>query len=218
MRVHIFERSRIRGGTMRSCIVVALTTGLLAVFSPTGMMAQEDHTIEVTPFIGGALNLGQVSEPFVDDEGLENQTAVDDALAFGFRLGLALAPRLTVEVTSAAVPTSVSVSDGNFFVGFKTDIYMLNLGVAYGLGDPGSDLRPFVVAGGGVKRYSGSFETETDPSVDIGGGLRLRMGGSTDLRVEIRDHMSSFEAVPEGEDAQFQHDILLTMGVSFGLF
>lgn len=84
---------------------------------------------------------------------------------------------------------------------------------------------PFVVLGGGVKRYDftredlGDEGTEAvlsdsnDLTAHFGVGLDLGLGGIRG-RLEVQDLMSRFDA--EGIEPEFQHDLFFTVGLVLG--
>jgi hypothetical protein len=86
-------------------------------------------------------------------------------------------------------------------------------------------VRPFVLLGGGWKRYD--FDTDelddgvvaavlndsNDLTAHLGLGVELGLGGLR-LLVELQDLASRFDE--EGVDARFQHDLFLTLGVALG--
>jgi hypothetical protein len=86
-------------------------------------------------------------------------------------------------------------------------------------------LQPFVLLGGGVKRYDFTREdledeglrrvlTDTnDATAHLGLGVQIALGGFTAL-VELQDLVSNFSA--EGVDSRFQHDLFLTLGLALG--
>jgi hypothetical protein len=86
-------------------------------------------------------------------------------------------------------------------------------------------VRPFVLLGGGVKRYGFTADDLDDEGVEavlsdendltghLGLGAELGLGGLSVL-VEVQDLVSRFDA--EGVDARFQHDLFFTIGVALG--
>lgn len=86
-------------------------------------------------------------------------------------------------------------------------------------------VHPFVVVGGGVKRYDFTREDLGDEGVEavlsdsndatahFGLGLDLG-GGGLRGRVEVQDLMSRFDAA--GVEAEFQHDLFFTVGLVIG--
>ncbi len=83
-------------------------------------------------------------------------------------------------------------------------------------------IRPYVLAGGGVKRYSFGGDradafggARTDVALQMGGGVQARLG-RVNVVAEAADLVSRFR--PDGWSQRFtQHDLALTMGVRLGL-
>jgi hypothetical protein len=83
---------------------------------------------------------------------------------------------------------------------------------------------PYLFAGGGLKEYEftlsqessiEAFRNDSDPTFHFGGGVDLGLGPLA-LNAELGDYVSWFEPDPTLE-ARPQHDIFLTIGLSFGL-
>ena len=84
-----------------------------------------------------------------------------------------------------------------------------------------SPLQPYLFAGGGLKQYDvteenvESFEEESDPTLHVGGGIGVRLGGF-ELNAEVGDYISWYE-LQEGADTEVQHDIFASIGFSIGI-
>jgi hypothetical protein len=83
---------------------------------------------------------------------------------------------------------------------------------------------PYLFAGGGLKHYDftlsvdstiDEFRNESDPTFHFGGGIDLGLGPLA-LVAEIGDYVSWYEPDPTLE-AQEQHDMFVTVGLSIGL-
>ncbi len=86
-------------------------------------------------------------------------------------------------------------------------------------------LQPYLVLGGGVKRYDFTRDDLVDENVravlsdanDVTGHLGLGVEfdlGPAGILVELQDLVSNFEA--EGSESSFQHDLFFTVGVALG--
>lgn len=194
---------------------LALGLVLSVVGQPTA--AQDRSTLEITPLYVNGFLQGEIAELVVDDETGETFTAsLHDAVGYGLIATVRLGPRLSLELSSTVIPTEFSVesesgSEG-FSAGAEMDLNVLAADITYRFREPGSPVRPFVTAGGGVKLYDGEDE---DATWGIGAGILLEPEWPGTLRVEVRDRISTFD----GFDAErTQHDILLGAGIVFGLF
>jgi hypothetical protein len=86
-------------------------------------------------------------------------------------------------------------------------------------------VQPFVLLGGGWKRYDfdvdelddgvvgAVLDDSNDLTAHLGIGVELGLGG-TRLLFELQDLASRFDE--EGVEARFQHDLFLTVGVALG--
>lgn len=190
--------------------------GLLALVSAP-LPAQDRSTVEITPLYLNGFLQGDIAEPIVDEETGERFTAsLDDAVGFGLVAGIRFGDRLSLELSTALIPTGFLLeSEGRsegIGAGADMDLTVLAADVGYRFLEPGSTVRPFVTAGGGFKLYDGEDE---DATWGIGGGVFLEPGWPGTLRVEIRDRVSTFDSFG---DEKVQHDILLGAGLVLGLF
>lgn len=173
--------------------------------------------MEVTPGLGAGFFLADVSDPFETDDGTQFRVSIDDAFALALTIGWRLTKRVTIEAGVATVPSQIAARGGGVSVGFDTDVTLLGGSIVYNFRGEAARGWPFLVGGAGMVAYSGAFGTERDPMWSIGGGYRLDLSGLLGFRFELRDYMSSFEAVPEGEEPRFQNDVLITVGLVFSL-
>jgi hypothetical protein len=103
---------------------------------------------------------------------------------------------------------------------------------------PEAPVRPFIVAGGGVKLYSGTgTESEVQPLssaafltktsqveglISVGGGLKWAVGQNTQLRLEVHDYLTPFPknviAPAAGSKVGgWLQDFVVSVGLSFGV-
>lgn len=204
----------------RLVVVLGLATAFLSAGTPSGLSGQEDGKLEVTGTLANGFFYGGVGSSFSTDQGIENTVGLDDGLGVGLRVGWRFSDRVTGELAVTSFPTEIVVRGGQFTVGFDADVTMTEGTFLYHLGDPQAPIRPFLAAGGGAVSYAGSFRTEWDGMWNVGGGVRLELGDLVDLRFDLRDYMSSFDALEnvENEDARFQNHVVLSTGLVFSLF
>lgn len=93
-------------------------------------------------------------------------------------------------------------------------IYRLLVGPLGGL------LDPYVAAGAGVRHVSFSFDDPllvdgTDPMGTLAAGIRTSLGRRFHWTLEVRDHISVFEAVDA--EGRLQNDLMVTVGFGVGL-
>ena len=171
-------------------------------------------TLEVTPFAGATL--------FTSD--LIGDTSLDGGAAVGGHLGLRLSPRIGIEGTFSYAPTDFEGTAGffdgadGFFDGGDTNVFMYGGGLNFYAPTYSSRIDPFFSAGAGAKTYD--FETggsETDFMGYFGPGVVIGLNPALGLRLEARDYISKFDSGVAGSDSEWQHDVLITAGLSLRL-
>jgi hypothetical protein len=58
-------------------------------------------------------------------------------------------------------------------------------------------------------------DARTDFTASVGGGVDFRLTPLWALRLDVRDFISVFDPDIGASDSEIQHDLLLTVGVSF---
>ena len=178
--------------------------------------------VEFGAFAGAFIPTSDLTDEF----GTERITQAHDAgLVVGARIGAQLSS-ITLEGSVALIPTNLTTESATLGVSASADqtIISADASVLLNLGG-GAFFEPFLAAGVGVKNYSEDdpstppgFESGMDVSFNVGVGGRMRLTQTTAIRVDIRDHISSFDAfdlLPEsGQDPKLQNDILVTVGIS----
>jgi hypothetical protein len=76
-------------------------------------------------------------------------------------------------------------------------------------------LQPYLLAGAGVKRYSGEGDDQSKFTGHVGAGADLKLG-PIGLLAEINDYISSFEDETTG-DSKLQNDVFISLGFRIGL-
>lgn len=184
------------------------------------------QSFEGNVFAGGALMVSDLSDEFTIGTGTGSETAVqshDNGLTLGARLGLRWTA-FALEGTVAVVPTKlVTRLENSPDITEDQTILILGADALYSVSS-GRFLEFFVAAGGGLKSYSaddpaGGFESGVDPMVNVGGGAQLFIAPNVAIRFDLRDYISRFDAfasIPDAnEPEKTQHDILLTLGISY---
>lgn len=202
--------------------VVTLLISLL-VLPPSPARAQAGFDGSV--FAGGAFFLADLA-PEVN--GLTRSH--ENGVAFGARAG-ARWPRFTLEGEFSYVPTKVAVKTSDGFEATENQnltIFGVNALVNFPLS---LQWEAFLGAGAGLKSYtaldpttkignfSAGFEGGSDFTFNVGGGFRLWVHDQWNVRLDVRDYISTFDAFDltssKGEMTQTQHDLLLTLGLSW---
>ena len=202
---------------------VALCLGVLLL--PNGRAAAQGAEFELSPFVGGAFFLSDLSPARNGTVGAATVNGLiqsnETSFAVGGRVGLSFGA-VAVEGTFAYIPTEIAtVGD----VTHSADQGILLLGADVLLKKAVSPFFGVFAAGGvGIKSSSADdpfeelqlqplgFSSGTDFMFDVGGGIWLDLFPSAALRFDVRDYISSFEVLGE---TTTQHDLLITAGLSW---
>jgi len=176
-------------------------------------MAQEFHHLDISGGLVNGFFLNDVDTVFTSDAGVRNHLRVDDGAGLSLRVGWRFSPRLSVEGRYVLIPTRISAVGGSLVGGAETDVTLAGGGITYRLSNS-RRISPYLRIGGGVVSYASDFSTDRDPTVSAGGGVRIDVGDRLDLRLELLDCMSSFNAT---EPSHFQNDLLFTTGLVISL-
>jgi hypothetical protein len=203
-------------------LVVALSLALLLLPASS---ARAQVGFEGSVNAGGAFFLADLAEEI---NGLTR--AHESSLALGAKAGARWA-RFSLEGELSYVPTKVVVKTSDGFEATE-DQNLTIFGVAALLNFPLSlQWEAFLAAGAGLKSYSAEdpttklgnfapgFESGSDFTFNVGGGFRLWIQDRLNLRLDVRDYISTFDAFEltsqKGELTQTQHDLLVTLGLGW---
>lgn len=219
------RRSSASGTTPAAAALPAL---LLALAAAAGPAAAQPGPIEspvkiefnaqggvLTP--AASLTEGLVTAPPSSDPSL-NPLELSDAFALGGGAGLQLPAGFGVEgqllfspgVDLRTVDSGTVLSDADFLAVTGHVVYRLPIPI----------LKPFVGAGGGVRRLSfddpSVLETDgaTDATASLLAGAYLSLIPGWTVRVEARDYISGFED-PRVDDTKLQNDLAFMAGLSW---
>ena len=167
---------------MRKRILLAAAL-CAALATPAASEPQGSH-FEITPFGGWTWLDGEISKvsgvPLTDD------------VYFGGRLGYLFTSLIGAEVAAGVTPTVEAVPNGrdvDFFHGSG------NLLLTPWNGRRGG---PFLFGGVGMAqtKVAGAAESQSDMSLEYGGGLRLWLSDVVGLRMEVRSIYSKADGTP----------------------
>ena len=180
---------------------------------------------EGSVFVGAALPTQNLTDEFALNVDGAVRTALqshENALTFGANAGVRW-DRLAVEGQFAYIPTNILTEiSGLEDVTTDQTILMFSGNVLYDI-LPGDFFDVFVVGGAGIKSYSaddpaGGFSAGSDFMFNFGAGGRLAVTEVLALRLDVRDYISTFDAFEDAnsdEGAKTQHDVLITIGLSY---
>ena len=205
--------------------IVALVISLI-LFSASEVRAQVGF--EGSVFAGGAFFMTDLAKEL---NGLTRSH--ENGFALGARAG-ARWPRFSLEGELSYVPTNVVVKSSDGFEATESQSLTM-FGVTALVNFPLSlQWDAFLAAGAGAKSYTATdpttklgnpgqfpagFESGTEVMFNVGGGFRLWIQDRWNVRLDLRDYISTFDAfasTPQaGELSQTQHDLLFTLGLGW---
>lgn len=198
---------------MRIALICIVATTVLALHA----VPADAQSVKLTPRVGVYVPLTDLGTR----EDVEQTIRLDNSLAVGLgiefnlpALPFNLRANLDYATDAAVTEEGVDQEAGRTTLLALTGDVVLRLPRIIAL-------QPYVFAGGGLKQYGfdtddpGAFRDSSDPTLHLGGGLDLGFQ-SFALTAQIGDYISWYE-LREG-DSQIQHDLFITIGVSFGLF
>ena len=192
---------------------------LFALFlSPNqALEAQAPMKMEFTAFAGAMIFPGDLASELLGCMGLVCDRIQDVGMKAGVAVGAHAGARFgpwSVEGTLAFAPSSVEgVSTLGPTVSMDTNLLIYGVDVLYTLPSENPLMEFFLAGGLGAKTHSpADWESQTNVTGNLGGGVRVWMSPTMALRFEGRDYISSFEG--EGE-SKLQNDLLFTVGLSY---
>lgn len=200
---------------------------LLMVSLPVLAQSSDRQILTVTPLGANGFLFGGFSDPIpVGSDGEEVALSFDDGLGYGLSATARMSDRLSLEILGNRLRSEVDLPLGSVVAGLRFAYYSLYAGGVYRLRDGAADTRPYLAAGVGAKWYDfDSFEQESNLAWNVGVGLDVTTAWIADVRLDLRDYMSVFSAgeteLGEGDvipTETFQHDVILNVGLAFGLF
>ncbi|MFH1764489.1 MAG: hypothetical protein ABIF09_09885 [Gemmatimonadota bacterium] len=186
--------------------------------------APGDAQIRLIPQVGlyaSVSDLGTVDTP----DGVQTLGEQGTSLAYGLTLDMSSAKTIGYRVTALYGSDSEVPVDGIGCTGGACDLRTTLLGVSAGIVlrpfPVSSPFRPYILAGGGFKRYDFDFESdsplkdafgdESQATVVLGLGFDWNLG-ILKGNLELADYISGAFM----EDGDRQHDFFLTVGLILG--
>lgn len=224
------EQGRRRGTLI---LVAGMAAALLAV---GGTEAQEPpagsggepgptfHRIEVGAFVAQAFFPSDILPVAVSDSGRSITFRLAGAPGFGASAGVWVTRRWYLGARWVLVPTNEQAFAGGSPIGVEIDhdVAFWTGSLRFALRDAGEALVPYVVAGAGVEHHTGISEArlepfgESDLAGSVGVGTLVDVGWAGRLRFEVCDYVSSYQP-PGITPTSTRHDLLVTVGLAFGL-
>lgn len=198
---------------------VALTLGFLAL----SVVSAQGQTIGLSVFGGGYFPVGDVLEAELFQARLVTEVGHEPSVSVGGRLSVRLS-KLGVEAEAVYAPSSVDLPQAVEAESNLADasVFLGSLNVTYDIFQaPFSPIAIYLSGGLGIVSRSGNFydlfEDTTDPAGAVGLGLRFGLGPLAQLRIDLRDYISSFKPT-RGDverESKLQNDLIGTVGLEF---
>ena len=207
-----------------------LTISLFALLA-AGTCSAEQWELGVAGGVGIFKNGTIKSDTGTADAGFKNGPAVSAfAIQHMYR-------HLSGQIRYTFQFDDMRLSSGGSEATFKAQSHAIHYDLMFMGGRASSSLRPYILAGGGVKMYRGTGkEQETQnliefaalthtqqilPLITFGAGFRVKLGGKSAIYLEARDYLTPFPKdviapVPPSKASGWIHDFTPVIGLSFG--
>lgn len=154
----------------------------------------------------------------------------------GAILGQTLSSRVSGELRYTIDFSSLRIADGDQSATFKGQTHSIDYDILVSVRPRGARLRPFIMAGGGMRDFRGvgtespyqplsnfALLTKTsqwEPAVTFGGGIKYAISSRVLLRVEVQDYFSRFPnqviaPAPGAHLSGWLHDLVPMAGLTF---
>lgn len=200
-----------------SWISVILGPLLLLLGGAGPLAAQSAHLVEVEPVVGDGFFLEPLSGSLLapGTEHLTVEPRRRGGLAYGIRARARIISFLSLQVSYAAVSvrTIAQVDSGLATAERASSEDYLQGGIRAQIPPGAGVAQPYVEAGAGFAQGPNYFGWH------LGTGVRFRTDGFADVVLGARDYMWISDAGSAfGRPDRLQHDLLVTAGLTFGLF
>ncbi len=178
------------------CVVMVL------FFLAGGMAAAQEWELGV---YGG---YGISPNPTVERTGSEGKAGLKHGLAAGVVAGNDMYERVSGEMHYVYRVSDLKASGGGEKASFSGESHLVHYDLLYHTRDRGERVRPFLAGGGGLRVYRGTGAEhayqpasnyavltrtqETKPLISAGGGVKIAVRDSLQVRIEVRDYITPF--------------------------
>jgi hypothetical protein len=196
-----------RSGVQRPSPVAAVISPVycvpLALLLASGCAAQERQWE-----VGAAAGFGIMRNATISNLSGSASAGVDDRFAAGVVFGQDLYQHLSGEVRYTFRDDDLVLKSGGSKVNMDGESHLVQYDMLFHATGKSSRIRPYAAAGGGIRWFLGTGHeyvnqplgnfallTKTDevkPLLSVGGGVRVRVGGRMDIRLDFRDYISPF--------------------------
>lgn len=184
--------------------------------------AQAPLEADLGAFVGSRNAIGDIPGRLAvfqdgDEALIVRNPRLDDGLVAGVQAGVRRGERLGLGVTLAWTPLTIAAThlpDGPGEVDTNTFTYELTLTHHW----TGSTLEPFVGAGvgGETTLYEPEgWDARTDLSLSLLAGTEVPLGDALSARLGVRQHITRFESMVDGEDDRLAWNLVLSAGLQY---
>ena len=201
----------------------------VVLLSPLAVEAQNNVEIGGLALVTGYRSTGVRSGPSIGSVGFVPGPSV------GGLLGQTMGERFGGEIRYLYAQNDLKLISGGTEAKFAGRSHIVNYDLLVYLAPQRAHIRPFAAAGGGLKRYQGTgteqaFQplsnlalltktSETLPTVDFGGGVKVHLSRNAALRFEFRDYITKvpriFEPSPGAKISGLLHHWVPVIGISW---
>lgn len=147
---------------------------------------------------------------------VDNDIKRNNAFMAGARLTFWGNSPLGLELTGGYSPANVEIAGGTINEDKNTNVFVGSAKLMLGISPASSSFGLYVGGGPALIRRGEDVTEESESATDWGGvvgaGIRLPLGSSVGLRVDVEDYL--YDGNFSGDD-DFQNDLVLSAGLSF---
>jgi len=178
------------------CVITALVLA-------SGCVAQEPQWE-----VGAAAGFGIIRNAAIGNSSGSASAGMDNRFAAGVVFGQDLYQHLSGEVRYTFRDDDLVLKSGGSKVNMDGESHLVQYDMLFQATRKSSRIRPYAAAGAGIRWFLGTgqeyvnqplgnfaFLTKTDevkPLVSMGGGVKVRVRGRMDIRLDFRDYISPF--------------------------
>jgi OOP family OmpA-OmpF porin len=182
---------------VRLWIFAVLLLFLFGILPPNSFAGNRPWSISISPFAGGYV--------------FEGNQNLNDSPVYGLGIGYNFSEHWALEEVLSWAPTRTDFSSS---ANQDYDVYGVHVDVLYHF-RPDKKLVPYLAAGGGALFLSPeSGDTDEDPMVDYGGGLKYFVTPDIALRADVR-HIIDFNVHDNSGTPTVYNNLSYTGGMTF---
>jgi hypothetical protein len=174
-----------------------------ALLLASGCVAQERQWE-----VGAAAGFGIMQNATISNPSGSASAGVDNRFAAGVVFGQDLYQHLGGEVRYTFRDDDLVLKSGGSKVNMDGESHLVQYDMLFHATGKSSRIRPYAAAGAGIRWFLGTGHeylnqplgnfalltktNEVEPLLSVGGGVKVRLGGRMDIRLDFRDYISPF--------------------------